>query len=216
MLGCPRSTLGDSHAPQEQTVNGALTGSATGTDPGEHSDAFDDADFPFGTVAQSGQRCLVAGAIMSGDSLLDTAELDQDGTLAQAAFVNLRRLAARQKASSAGSERRTARVVDTSASPCGPVVLSIETSGRSSAYPPARWRGVAERGESRCRSRRWLCLRPSRGSPAAGMRSRFTRSASPWFRRDASCEGRYVSSAAVAICASSNSANLSAVTALLK
>jgi hypothetical protein len=45
-----------------------LTGSATGTDSGEHSDAFHDADFPFGTVAQSGQRGLVAGAMMSGDS----------------------------------------------------------------------------------------------------------------------------------------------------
>jgi hypothetical protein len=53
-------------------------------------------------------------------------------------------------------------------------------------------------------------------SPAAGMRSRFTRSASPGFCRDALCERRYVSSAAVAVCASSNSANLSAVTGLLK
>jgi hypothetical protein len=84
-----------------------LTDSATGTDSGEHSDAFDDADFPFGTVAQSGQRGLVSGAIMSSDSLLDTVELDQDDALLQAAFVNLRRLAARQKAASPGSQGRT-------------------------------------------------------------------------------------------------------------
>ena len=47
---------------------------------------------------------------------------------------------------------------------------------------------------------------------ATGMAAAFL----AWFRRDASCEGRYVSSAAVAVCASSNSANLSAVTGLLK
>lgn len=46
-----------------------------------HSDPFDDADFPFGTVAQSGQRDLIAGAVMSGNSLLDIVELDQHGAL---------------------------------------------------------------------------------------------------------------------------------------
>ncbi len=84
-----------------------MTDSATGTDSGEHSDAFDDADFPFGTVAQSGQRGLVGGAVMSGDSLLDAVELDQHDALLQAALVNLRRFAARQKAASPGSEGRT-------------------------------------------------------------------------------------------------------------
>ena len=44
---------------------------------------------------------------MSGDGLLDTVELDQHGALLEAVFVNLRRLAARQKAPSAASERRT-------------------------------------------------------------------------------------------------------------
>ena len=44
---------------------------------------------------------------MSGDGLLDTVELDQHGALLQAELVYLRRLAARQKASSAGRERRT-------------------------------------------------------------------------------------------------------------
>jgi len=44
---------------------------------------------------------------MSGNSLLDTVELDQHDALLQAAFVDLRRLAARQKAASPGSEGRT-------------------------------------------------------------------------------------------------------------
>jgi hypothetical protein len=83
-----------------------LADSATGNNHGQRSDALDNADFPFGTVAQSVQRGLVGGAVMSCDSLLDTFEFKQNGALLQAELVNLRRLAA-QKAPSAASERRT-------------------------------------------------------------------------------------------------------------
>ena len=73
---------------------------------------------------------------MSGDSLLDTVKFKQHGALLQAVFVDLRRLAARQKAPSAGSERRTREL-----GVCGKFVNVLNRAIR--ADPISLWHGVS-------------------------------------------------------------------------
>jgi hypothetical protein len=65
--------------------------------------AFDDADLADGAVAEGRHGLLVRGAVVRGDRLRNALELDDDGALLQAMFVDGDRLATgEERAAAAG------------------------------------------------------------------------------------------------------------------
>src|SRR5216683_1100145 len=54
-------------------------------------DTLDNAQFPIHGLAQHAECFLIGGTVVRGDRLCDAVEFNQNGTLAEAALINLRR-----------------------------------------------------------------------------------------------------------------------------
>ena len=54
----------------------------------QRSNAFNDSDVAIQAIAESGQGCLVGVAVVGGNGLFDTIELDQDCPLFQPKFID--------------------------------------------------------------------------------------------------------------------------------
>ncbi len=74
------------------------------------ADAFNDPNIALGRIAQDSECGLVAGAVVGGDRLGETIELDQSGGLIDAGLINLGGAAEGEVAPATGKDGRTGKL----------------------------------------------------------------------------------------------------------